>query len=264
MDLRAESKAYLERWGGDLNGKLILGGFTGSLTYGTSVDTGEFSDIDLMGVFVLPLENYIGLPNSGYKETIRINDPPYDVVLYETRKMLGMLENANPNVLIQLWNRPEDMLFVTPEGRLLIDNRDLFLSKKVAQTFAGYAAGQLAKMKASIGQDVSTGDLGEKRKMLVEKYGFDTKNAAHLLRLLRMGEEILSTGEVNVWRGGIDADELQAVRNGEWSIDRISEEAERRFGLYQVSKEKSSLPEVADREKVNDLCLRIMRMSLKI
>lgn len=264
MDVRAESRKYLERWDGDLNGKLILGGFTGSLTYGTSVETGEFSDIDLMGVFVPPLDHYLGLPEDSSRQTIRIDDPPFDVVLYEARKFIAMLENANPNVLIMMWNRPEDMLLVTSEGRLLIENRDLFLSKKVAQTFSGYAAAQLAKMKASIGQNVPTRDLGAKRKALIERYSFDTKNASHLLRLLAMGEEILTTGDVNVWRGDIDAEELLDVRNGKWTIERVEEEAERRFGRYQDSKEGSPLPEIADRGRINELCLDIMKMSLNI
>lgn len=260
MDVREESTRFLERV--PLN--LILGAFTGSLTYGTSVETGEFSDVDLMGIFVPNLDAYLGLPTRMPRETVRIDEPPFDGVFYEARKMLGMLENANPNVLIMLFNRPEDVLYADRAGQLLLDHKNLFLSKKVAHTFAGYAAAQLAKMKASIGQVVSTRDLGEKRKMLVERFGYDTKNAAHLLRLLTMGEEILATGEVNVWRGDIDAQELLDVRNGKWTIEQVAEEAERRFGRYQEAKETSPLPEEADADKVNELCLAIMRLSLGV
>ncbi len=58
---------------------------------------------------------------------------------------------------------------------------------------------------------------------LEEKYGYDTKHAMHLVRLLRMGVEALRTGEVIVKRP--DADELLAIRDGAWSYDEIVEYA---------------------------------------
>lgn len=36
-----------------------------------------------------------------------------------------------------------------------------------------------------------SGYMGEKRKAMVRKYQYDVKNAAHLIRLLRMGAEFL-------------------------------------------------------------------------
>lgn len=59
------------------------------------------------------------------------------------------------------------------------------------------------------------------RAELEAKYGYDTKHGAHLVRLMRMAEEILTTGKVNVWREGIDADELRAIRKGAWSYEKI-------------------------------------------
>lgn len=65
----------------------------------------------------------------------------------------------------------------------------------------------------------------EKRSELEEKYGYDTKHAMHLVRLLRMGAEALQTGKLNVFRE--DADELLAIRNGTWTYEQIVEYAER-------------------------------------
>ena len=39
-----------------------------------------------------------------------------------------------------------------------------------------------------------SGYMGEKRKAMVRKYQYDVKNAAHLIRLLRMGAEFLESG----------------------------------------------------------------------
>jgi len=52
--------------------------------------------------------------------------------------------------------------------------------------------------------------MGAKRKSLVEKFGYDTKNAAHLILLLRMGIEFLSVGVLHVKRH--DAQELLEIK----------------------------------------------------
>lgn len=63
-----------------------------------------------------------------------------------------------------------------------------------------------------------------KRSELEEKFGFDTKHAMHLVRLLRMGAEVLQTGELNVYRP--DAVELLSIRNGAWTYEQIVKYAE--------------------------------------
>ncbi len=57
------------------------------------------------------------------------------------------------------------------------------------------------------------------RAELEARYGYDTKHATHLLRLLRMGEEILREGVVRVLRP--DAEWLLAVRNGALTYDAV-------------------------------------------
>jgi hypothetical protein len=65
------------------------------------------------------------------------------------------------------------------------------------------------------------------RAVLEEKFGFDTKHAAHLVRLIRMCKEILETGKVNVDRTGIDAEELKEIRQGSWPFDKLEEYAKK-------------------------------------
>ena len=64
----------------------------------------------------------------------------------------------------------------------------------------------------------------ETRSELEEEHGYDTKHAMHLVRLLRMGEEILTEGIVRVKRP--DAEELLAIRNGAWKYEELLEWAE--------------------------------------
>lgn len=59
----------------------------------------------------------------------------------------------------------------------------------------------------------------EVRSELEEKYGYDTKHAMHLVRLMRMGIEALRDGKIIVKRP--DAEELLSIRNGAWTYDEI-------------------------------------------
>jgi predicted nucleotidyltransferase len=62
------------------------------------------------------------------------------------------------------------------------------------------------------------------RSTLEEQFSFDTKHGAHCVRLLRMGAELLQTGELKVKRP--DAAELLAIRHGAWTYEQMIEYAE--------------------------------------
>ena len=38
-----------------------------------------------------------------------------------------------------------------------------------------------------------------------------------------MGYEVLTTGQVHIHRGGIDAEEIKAIRQGAWTYEQIME-----------------------------------------
>lgn len=84
----------------------------------------------------------------------------------------------------------------------------------------------------------------EKRAELEKKFGFDSKHASHLVRLLRLAREILETGKVHVKRP--DAEELLAIRAGAWSYEKIIEFAESEDKKLDVLVKKSSLPKIPD------------------
>ncbi len=64
----------------------------------------------------------------------------------------------------------------TPAGDLLIDNRDTFVGSHVYDAYVGYAMSQLRQMERVDHQ----GYMGPKRRRLVERFGYDCKNASHL------------------------------------------------------------------------------------
>lgn len=149
---------------------LILLGYRGSIAhnmYVPNTDPDSIDDIDLMGVFMAPADHYIGLKQ--VKETREKFVDKYDVVHYEFVKFVRLLLNANPNVLSLLWLKDNHYLKMNAYGRGLIKHRDIFVSKKAYYSFTGYAYSQLKKME----NHAFKGYMGEKRKVLVEKYGYD-------------------------------------------------------------------------------------------
>ena len=85
------------------------------------------------------------------------------------------------------------------------------------------------------------GYMGEKRKKLVTKYGFDTKNAAHLIRLMRMCVEFLKTGQLKVYRD-IDGDYIRSIKSGKVSLEDVQFEADSLFAEAEILKDSPLCP----------------------
>jgi predicted nucleotidyltransferase len=100
------------------------------------------------------------------------------------------------------------------------------------------------------------------RAELEAKFSYDTKHGAHLVRILRMGKEILLTGKVNVWRE--DAEELLSIRQGAWSYDRLVEWAEQQDQeLEEIYRDrKYVVPKAPERERIDQLCIELVETAL--
>lgn len=87
-------------------------------------------------------------------------------------------------------------------------------------------------------------------------YHGNTKHAMHLVRLLRMGQEILETGQVIVRRP--DAEELLGIRNGTHSYDNIVEWASDKDKLIrEVLYHESKLPKNSNKRLAEELLLNV-------
>ena len=237
---------------------LIFLGYRGSIAHGMYVpknDPNSIDDKDLLACIVPPIENYFGLNQFGSRGTKEFTFEEYDVVTYELRKFIGLLEKGNPNVLSTLWLEPNYYINVTTGGQMLIDNRQIFVGKHVYNSFVGYAKGQLHRMT----HNAYEGYMGEKRKSLVEKFGYDCKNAAHSIRLLRMAIEFLSQGKLIVLRP--DASELLEIKRGEWSLEHVKLEADYLFKRAEEALIHSKLPDQPDHTTINTLCVAIAERS---
>jgi uncharacterized protein len=97
----------------------------------------------------------------------------------------------------------------------------------------------------------------KKRQAMEDKAGYDTKHGMHLVRLFRMGIEILETGKVNVLRP--DWEELLAIRNGEWPFEKIEEYAEACDEKLTVLYKTSTLPKESNRKAVDEVCVEVIK-----
>lgn len=87
----------------------------------------------------------------------------------------------------------------------------------------------------------------------------NTKHAMHIVRLMRMGEEILSNGVVNVYRP--DAQELLDIRNGKWTYEELLSWAEDMDNLVRNKLYKTSqLPNKVDLNLASKVLMEVQDM----
>jgi predicted nucleotidyltransferase len=121
----------------------------GSHAYGTNIET---SDIDVRGVSLNTVSSLIGLHPF---EQVLCNET--DTTIYSFHKIISLLINCNPNTIELLGGKEDSYYF--PEGipgelgKLLIANKNIFLSKKAVFSFGGYANQQLRRLENAISHD---------------------------------------------------------------------------------------------------------------
>lgn len=265
--------------------QLILKVRAGSHAYGLA---GPHSDEDSRGVCLPPKAALTGLQTFEQHE-----DAKSDNVVYGLPKFIRLALEGNPNLIETLFT--DDVLFIDSYGQRLVENREIFLSRRVAERFGHYAISQLKRLenhhrwwahppqqpvppalnaqgkaefpnqKARLSYEQATKEWNHYQRWLRERnsaraelerqFGYDTKHAMHLCRLLKMGEEILSTGQVLVRRP--DAEWLKGVRQGSFGYEELVEWARaREEGLRQM-RESSPLPEEPDTVKAEQLLMEI-------
>lgn len=118
-----------------LGDNVILLGLGGSYAYGTN---NENSDIDIRGVATHSPEDI--LTRKGFDQVV---NEATDTTVYSLEKIINLLSNCNPNTIEILGLEPWQYLYVSDVGQALIDNADMFLSKRAVHSFGGYANSQL-------------------------------------------------------------------------------------------------------------------------
>ncbi|CAN0478640.1 unnamed protein product, partial [Phaeothamnion confervicola] len=130
---------------------------------------------------------------------------------------------------------------LSPIGRVVLENRQLFLCPKLWHTFKGYSHQQLKKM------NTPSETKNPKRLASVQAYGYDVKYAYHLVRLLLECIDLLSSGDIH-WEK--NAPELKEIRAGRYTKEEVVQRSEDLMKQCEVEAGKTQLP---NRIRENDV-----------
>jgi predicted nucleotidyltransferase len=219
---------------------------SGSYAYGTE---GKDSDKDYRGV-MMPLESQIFGLERFEQQIIK----EIDITIFEMRKFVHLASNCNPNILELLFiDRHNHRLKETDLWKEIKTQRYLFLSKRIYHTYGGYAASQSKRLTML---DKSSTE-NKQRLDLIERYGYDTKKAQHLVRLLRTAIEILIEGTIHVFRP--DRLLLKDIKNGKYSLKEIIGMEKDLRNKLENAYLKSELPNKVDYNKINRILIDLMK-----
>lgn len=209
----------------------------GSRAYGLEVAE---SDIDRRGIYLAPADRHWSI--YGVPEQLENQDT--QECYWELQKFIIMALKANPNILECLYTPLTEL--VTPMARELLNQKEIFLSKLVYQTFNGYVLSQFSKLNRHI-----------------KNHGqIKWKHAMHLLRLLLSGITILRQGFVPV-RVDNHREQLLAIRRGEMDWSEVEAW---RLGLHKefdAAFATTRLPEQPDYAAADEFLIKARRSMVK-
>lgn len=211
----------------------------GSGLHGTSVS--EYDDRDEMGICIEPPDAVIGFKQfeqyqwytawERLPDGVEANDVPawqrpesrrnrsgagdLDLTIYSLRKWMRLAMNGNPTVLLLMFAPFDKVVEIGGVGTEIRDGQlqEKILSRLAGPRFAGYLRTQRNSMLSheGKGRDVT-------RPELIERFGFDTKFAAHMVRLGFQGVELLGSGQITLPMPVPQRDICIAIRHGTWSM----------------------------------------------
>lgn len=236
----------------------------GSIAYGVSNDS---SDMDVYGFSIPPKDvifpnlrgEILGFDDYEIKfsqfQKHHIEDVSalggkgrvYDMTIYSIVKYFRLLMENNPNIIDSLYVPDNYILYSTTIADHIRANRNLFLHKGCWGKFKGYAYGQMHKLRIKKPEG--------KRKALVDEFGYDVKFAYHVVRLLNEVEQLLVEETLDLTK---NAEQLKAIRRGEWSLEKLENYFERKEADLESFYLKSKLPDKPDVNAIRSLLLECL------
>lgn len=207
-------------------------------SYGYGLNTPE-SDEDFRGFFFPKKKHLLGFLAG--PEHMQKMDGGLDFTLWEVRKTFKLAAEANPNVLEVLFTDPVDHIYVTSLAKEILKEKELFLSRKIAKTYLGYAVSNYKRIKLP-------GD----------EFSYDGKDAMHMVRLLHTGYNALLTGKLQVKQNEEMRAELLSIKARKVPWDQLDTTFKFYRALIEKAENESALPPQPDSEALNDLMVRVM------
>jgi predicted nucleotidyltransferase len=163
--------------------KMIVKTLGGSTAYG--LNTPE-SDLDFRGIFInTDPAKILGLEKMDHLQKQETDD----IVYYEIRKFFELLKGGNTGALEILFTE-EVPIETSAVFKDIQANKLRFVdTDKMFRCLLGYMQGE-----RRLANGERTGQLGGKRKLALEKYGFSPKNFTQLFRLANCGIALFERG----------------------------------------------------------------------
>lgn len=219
---RLTSKIEMNRAREIAEPNIILRALVGSRVHGLAVEGTD--DIDQMGICVEPWQHHFGLRNRFEQwvyrtqpEGVRSGPGDLDLTIYGLSKWARLAIGGNPTILIMLFVPEEHLSVLTQSGSALRAIRHWFIGNNIYGPYLGYMEQQRRRLMNNVKRP--------SRPELIERYGYDTKYAGHLLRLGYQGIELAETGTMTLPMAEPARSRIMAVRNGEVSEADVLEEA---------------------------------------
>lgn len=208
----------------------------GSYAHGTNIET---SDKDIRGVFILPIDDIL---SNQYTDQVGamtgepdINGDVNDIMYFEIKKFLELLEGNDPMSLEMLYMPDECLIYKHPLFDKIMNNRDKFITKKCLNTFGGHS-------RYDISCDI------------------ELKYLMYYKRLLEMSHEIVDGKGVIVRRP--DASNLILIRRGLdplFSVEDTIKWMKSEIGLVDNLFRNSNLPEYVEEEFILEILIFIRK-----
>lgn len=229
--------------------RTILRCEVGSTVHGLGVAGTD--DRDELGICIEPPDYVIGLRHfeqhvhRSQPQGVRSQPGDLDLTIYALRKFASLALKGNPSILLLFHVPDSQCLVLTDRGRALRELAWAFASKKAGAAFLGYMQQQRQRLQGERGQ------MNVKRPELVERYGFDTKYAGHIIRLGFQGIDYMTTGGFPIPMPTEQRDLILAIRTGQVSENDVLTRAGELEAELKTAIDSSSLPEAPAYAVVN-------------
>lgn len=233
---------------------------TGSHLYGCATSQ---SDRDLRGFVIEPAEYLLG--RKTFRETSELDGE--DTTVWGLSRFFQQLQKGSPNTFELLFVPESAILICSDEARLLFNNRNLFVSKRLLQPIAGFAISEWRKANLQT-KNKETGEVyfsprvvGKTRKESHAQHGYSTKNAYHAIRLMHQGIELAETGSITFPRP--EREELSKLRSGSYTHAEVEDMFNELDSKFIALMSNSSLPAKTDQKEIDRLYFTMIQGKIK-
>lgn len=218
------------------------------------------SDTDIVAIYVPPAKDIILAVDHEiiqFKKVLNKNDV-VEGQIFPINKWLDLVQKQKSLPIEMMWFRDNQYIFTDgPYWNKIMEHRDELLSKKIKHSLASYAFGQLNKLN-KLNEVVNQ---NKKRLEEFNKFGYSTKNASHLFRILGMALDAFIEKRLIVMRP--DRQFLLSIKEGNYTYKRIVEMAIEKYNLVEQAYISSDLRIDIDKNIIANLKYDILSSYIK-